>query len=906
MKKRWLERVRRKLAVALTVTMAAGMMPVNVMASTSTMSTDGTAFTNPVLFSDVPDVDVIEANGVYYMISTTMHLSPGAPIMRSTDLVNWETVNYVYDILNDTDEMSLRNGKNAYGKGQWAASLRYREDNGLYYVTFASLTSGETYVYTTEDIENGPWTKTVLNGYLHDLSFLVDETEDEETRMYLVWGKGNANVQELQTNADGTVELIGEPVEIISNLDSVIPGLEGAKGNNTEGIHAYKIGDTYYIFGIIWPMDLGYPRTELCWKSDDLFGEWEGRKVLSGNIAGEGGGVAQGGVVQTVDGDWYSMLFQDSGAVGRVPVLVPFVWDEDGWPEYDLDENGNVKASYAMPADGSESSIVLSDDFYNEDRRLIFTQKDLEDSLSGYSLNALTESERDSGNVLAASGKRTAQKSNSRKKSTVSYDSDDDDDDDDILLGTGSNWTLASSSNADWLELEDDVTLASMSDALPSGESMMLSAFGAEEQEDNLFKNGNMEDPDSDAWSANCTWKYYSDDDERVHDGKYSLYLGPDKDGTSRSSWNGAGQEGISLTAGKTYELSAWIYSEAEAGSTVEFRFNFEKSAGSSVFDVKGTVTGGEWCEVTGTITPEQDYDGLTMWVQTDIDWSTDPYYLDDVMLRELEDDDPAPAPEPGDFNGGLIKNGDFEAKNTGEWTGSGLKIVSEEGNEENSVMQVTERTYFWDGLEQSLKGKLSSEYSYEVSADILYTDSETETASFQIILIDAAGKAETLASENVPKGEWTTLNGAYTPSDDGELDLDTVSLKIEGGDVASASGDGLASFYVDRVSLLQTFGDSVIENGTFETGAEEPWEIVSGVGTLTVSDEQAASGRYSLMITDRKDDGDGPSQKIAGKMEVGKTYRFSAQVYNPSEEEREFNLTIQMGPDWQYLLFIV
>ena len=74
---------------------------------------DGT-FTNPVIFSDVPDEDIIRVGDTYYMISTTMHLSPGAPIMKSYDLVNWEIVNYVYDYLETDDARTLKNGKSDY------------------------------------------------------------------------------------------------------------------------------------------------------------------------------------------------------------------------------------------------------------------------------------------------------------------------------------------------------------------------------------------------------------------------------------------------------------------------------------------------------------------------------------------------------------------------------------------------------------------------------------------------------------------------------------------------------------------------------------------------------------------------------------------------------------------------
>ena len=86
---------------------------------------------NPLTYTDIPDSDIIRVGDDYYMVSTTMYYCPGAPIMHSKDLVHWRIVNYVYDCLEDDDVYNLRNGRNAYGKGQWATSIRY--ENGLYY-----------------------------------------------------------------------------------------------------------------------------------------------------------------------------------------------------------------------------------------------------------------------------------------------------------------------------------------------------------------------------------------------------------------------------------------------------------------------------------------------------------------------------------------------------------------------------------------------------------------------------------------------------------------------------------------------------------------------------------------------------------------------------------------------------
>ena len=57
--------------------------------------------TNPLLYSDVPDPDVICVGKDYYMVSTTMHMSPGCPIMHSRDMKNWSIISYVFETLND-------------------------------------------------------------------------------------------------------------------------------------------------------------------------------------------------------------------------------------------------------------------------------------------------------------------------------------------------------------------------------------------------------------------------------------------------------------------------------------------------------------------------------------------------------------------------------------------------------------------------------------------------------------------------------------------------------------------------------------------------------------------------------------------------------------------------------------
>src|SRR3954453_48226 len=93
-----------------------------------TLSAQEKQATNPIIYADVPDMSMVRVGDTYYMSSTTMHMSPGVPIMKSKDLVNWQLVNYAYDTLANMNELNLNNGKSTYGRGSWASSLRYHND----------------------------------------------------------------------------------------------------------------------------------------------------------------------------------------------------------------------------------------------------------------------------------------------------------------------------------------------------------------------------------------------------------------------------------------------------------------------------------------------------------------------------------------------------------------------------------------------------------------------------------------------------------------------------------------------------------------------------------------------------------------------------------------------------------
>jgi len=298
---------------------------------------------NPIIWADVPDMAIIRVGNAFYMSSTTMHMSPGLPIMKSMDLVNWDLVGYAYETLADNDALTLSGGRNAYGGGSWASSLRYH--NGTFYATTFSHTTGRTYVCTTKDIENGPWKQWSFSPALHDHSLFFDD----DGRVYMIYGVGNIRLVELREDVSG-IKPGGVHQTIIEDASRVTGARGGLPG---EGSQMIKVGGKYYLFNIVWPR--GDMRTQIVHRAEKITGPYEGRVVLRDQ------GVAQGSIIDTPDGRWYAYLFQDHGAVGRVPFIVPVRW-HDGWPLLGLE--GKVPRTLDIPAGrGGLGNIVTSDEF---------------------------------------------------------------------------------------------------------------------------------------------------------------------------------------------------------------------------------------------------------------------------------------------------------------------------------------------------------------------------------------------------------------------------------------------------------------------------------------------------------------------------------------------------------------
>ena len=312
---------------------------------------------NPIIWADVPDVDVIRVGNAFYMVSTSMHSMPGCPIMRSYDLKHWELVSYVFDRLEEAEGNNLENGKNIYGKGSWAACLRYV--NGYFYCLFNSNDAGHAYIFRTKDAESSNWERFPLKASLHDPAILIDGD-----KRYVLYSNGDIRI----------VEMREDMLDVIPETDRLFFESEReGMGLRAEGGHAYKIGHYYYGIYIEWPREGKRRRRVVAYRWQKFDGPIEHKIVLDDDMGYHNAGVAQGGLIDLPDDKgWVAMLFQDHGAVGRIPCLVPVTFVDD-WPilgidgkvpeNFDIDLEDVIEQDGTNAPDAEKKSILLNENY---------------------------------------------------------------------------------------------------------------------------------------------------------------------------------------------------------------------------------------------------------------------------------------------------------------------------------------------------------------------------------------------------------------------------------------------------------------------------------------------------------------------------------------------------------------
>ena len=831
------------MAAAMTIT----MLPVSSMAQTSATAVESGKFSNPVIYADVPDIDIIRVNDTYYMVSTTMHLSPGCPIMKSKDLVNWEIVNYVYDILGDTDAMNLRNGESMYGNGQWAASLQYH--NNKYYVAFNSNTTGHAYIYTTDDIENGSWTKTELAKSYHDMALFFDGDTP-----YIVYGSGEIKYVELSEDLSGEKEG-GKR----GTLFSAHSGADAGKfdgGLSFEGTHVMKKDGYYYVFNICWPA--GKPRIEVCHRSKSFTdGTWETKEILNANFSNNGtnAGVAQGGVIDTEDGRWYGFMFQDHGAIGRTPVLTDCTWI-DGWPMLGKDGDGKtVEAEMELPVEGSESrSLVKSDEFYNDAEHRVF--------------DAAKEGAESDTAMMSAD-----------------------------IDATGADDTQTDPAETPEDQIVELVANGSFDDGTKGWRAFEGGTISAETDEESGNNYGKITDR-----TGTGSGLAYDLTGKIVEGVKYHI-----KAKIKYDNENGPATRKFNITF---QNGTAWNYRQVAGGVDVvkgewtEIECDYvpgKSTEGNPFSSVENTM----FFETGWVPSATADNDLMDFYVD-DVSVT----YNKSDLPDEEENDNLIELITNGDVETGNTdgwRSTPQEPKPEDEQKAT-LTAVAEEGASGNYCLSVADRLTTGMGACQDISGKLEFGKTYTISGKLKYTTGPDNKKFYVTIQNgDNYNWRENLVTINATKGEWATFKGTYTVHDKSEsfpFDPTQNFIFIEtpwtGNPIAENDWMG---YYLDDFSMT-TEDDNIVKNGSFEKGSTNWTGFENGTIEIVDNAEGAQDGSKYIAATNRTACAQGPSQDVSNKLSAGSTYVVSAWVkYDAADavDSKSFNMTIQNGPDYRY-----
>lgn len=270
-------------------------------------------YCNPVLHADYSDPDVVRVRDDFYLTASSFNCTPGLPILHSKDLINWTLIGHALKNLPDPRYDQIQPGC-----GVWAPAIRFHA--GKYWVFYPTPDEG-IFVVTAEHPE-GPWSgpHCVQAG-----RGLIDPCPlwDDDGKAYLVhaYAGSRAGIKHrlrvCPMAPDGS-KLLGEG-EIVFHQPEKHPTLEGPKFLKKDG--------WYYILAPAGGVETG---RQVALRSKSIYGPYEDKMVLSQGDT-DINGPHQGALVDTPNGSWWFVHFQDAGLYGRIVHLQPVEWREN-WP----------------------------------------------------------------------------------------------------------------------------------------------------------------------------------------------------------------------------------------------------------------------------------------------------------------------------------------------------------------------------------------------------------------------------------------------------------------------------------------------------------------------------------------------------------------------------------------------
>ena len=270
-------------------------------------------YQNPVIPADFSDIDCIEHDGMYYMISSTFQFQPGMIIMRSTDMVNWTLAGYAVKDIRQISPAMNYDIMDRYGRGIWAGAIRWFR--GRFYVYFG--TPDEGYFMTSAENVEGPW---------DDLKKMsIGEGWDDPCPFFDELGNGYLVATQFSDNYKTYVYSLNR------NYTDVLPDSRRLihKGVGREANKLYKRNGWFYH---LYSEVNHEGRRLMIQRSRVASGPYEGTRPIS-EVQPQWHEPNQGGFLFDSEGRCFFLTHHGDGDwSGRIVRLLPVVWTEEGWP----------------------------------------------------------------------------------------------------------------------------------------------------------------------------------------------------------------------------------------------------------------------------------------------------------------------------------------------------------------------------------------------------------------------------------------------------------------------------------------------------------------------------------------------------------------------------------------------
>lgn len=285
-------------------------------------------YANPVIEQSLPDPTLIKAQDGFFYLYATEDIR-NIPIMRSSNLVNWEMVGTAFtDATRPTFEP---------GGGLWAPDINYI--NGKYVLYYSmSIWGGEETCgigVAVADSPSGPFTdkgKLFRSNEIGVQNSIDPNYVEDNGKKYLFWGSFRGIYM---------IELSDDGLSLKDRAEK-----QQIAGTYFEGVYVHKRGNYYYMFASIGSCCAGINSTYqlIVARSPHIAGPYqnksgfymmnEGRTLILDKNASFVGNGHCSEIVQDDEGkDW--LLYhgvKTSNTNGRVLMLDQVTWDEAGWP----------------------------------------------------------------------------------------------------------------------------------------------------------------------------------------------------------------------------------------------------------------------------------------------------------------------------------------------------------------------------------------------------------------------------------------------------------------------------------------------------------------------------------------------------------------------------------------------